>query len=499
MRSALAVPVAAVLALAGSTAVGLWAARGRVGTLDDFVVARGTADVGTLTATLVASAMGGWILFSPAEAGAAFGGLPAVLGYAVGSALPLFAFAVVGPRVRDVVPSGRSLTEYVHARYGSAAYAYVLTVSALYMFVFLAAELTGLTSALAYLAGVPPWVTAALVGGAVLVYAGYGGLVATLATDALQALVVLPLLAATVAAVVLSFGGATAVHGHIVATNPNLLSPGYLPGVTFGAYVTLAVLGANLLNQSEWQRVYAARDDTTVRRGFVVAGVAVVPMVLLAGLVGVLARGLGVVGTERASVAFFAAADAALPQAGVLAVVVLAVLLVASSADTVCNALVSLVTVDAARLLDDPDDSTLVRAGRLGTAAVVVAATVVAVQGYGVLTLFLFADLLAAATFPPIVAGLYATRPTGEDALAAAVLGLGAGLVWFPGARAVLPSGPLPAPSYLAAFVAATAVATVLTLLLPKRHDRSIDVDALDDRVRSRSRTARADGGEGSK
>lgn len=493
--TSLAVAAVAVLALAGSTATGLWAARGRVGNLDDYVVARETAGVGTLTATLVASAMGGWILFSPAEAGAAFGGLPAVVGYAVGSALPLFAFAVVGPRVRNLVPSGRSLTEYVYARYGRATYAYVLAVSALYLFVFLAAELTGLASALAYLAGVPPWVTAVLVGGAVLVYAGYGGLVATLATDVVQALVVLPLLAVIVAAIVLSFGGTTAVHSRIVASNPNLLSPGYLPGVTFGAYVTLAVLGANLLNQGEWQRIYAARDDSTVRRGFAVAGVAVVPMVLLAGLVGVLARGLGLVGTERASVAFFAASDAALPQVGLLAVVALAVLLVASSADTVCNALVSLVAVDAARLLDS-DDATLVRLGRGGTAVVAVAAAVVAVQGYGVLSLFLLADLLAAATFPPVVAGLYRTRPTGSDALAASLLGLAAGLVWFPGARAVLPAGQLPSASYLAAFVAATSVSTALTLLFPKRHDRRTELAALDDRVRSRARTTRTDGGE---
>lgn len=100
------------------TGLGLWYSRGRVETIDDFLTARNTASSGMVTATLIASSMGGWILFSPAEAGAAFGGLSAVLGYAIGSALPLIVYTRVGPRVRRLLPRGHSLTEYVFDRYG---------------------------------------------------------------------------------------------------------------------------------------------------------------------------------------------------------------------------------------------------------------------------------------------------------------------------------------------------------------------------------------------
>jgi len=71
-------------------------------------------------------------------------------------------------------------------------YVFVLVVSLFYMFIFLSAELTGITSALQLIAGVPRWQTATLIGGFVLVYTGYGGLRASIFTDTLQTLLILP-------------------------------------------------------------------------------------------------------------------------------------------------------------------------------------------------------------------------------------------------------------------------------------------------------------------
>ena len=152
-----------VATLVGFTAIGLWYSRGAVGTAEDLITARNSAGNGRTTATLVASVMGVWILLAAPEAGASFG-IAAVVGYAIGEALPMLAYSKLGPRIRDVIPEGHSLTEYAHARYGAAMYAFVLVVSCLYMFVFLAAELTGIAGALSLVAGVPQWQTAVLVG-----------------------------------------------------------------------------------------------------------------------------------------------------------------------------------------------------------------------------------------------------------------------------------------------------------------------------------------------
>lgn len=468
------------IVLVGFAAFGAWYARGRVLTAEDYITARDSAGDGTLTATLVASSMGAWILFSPAEAGAAFGGLTAVAGYATGSALALVAFAVVGPRIRTLLPAGHSLTEYAYARYGGAMFAYVLLVSVAYMFISLSAGFTGITGALSLIAGVPAWQTAALVGVTVLAYTGYGGLRASMVTDAVQTLIIFPLLVASVVAALLAFGGTDAVHGTVVAESPELLTVGYLPGVEFGVYVAVAIVGAELLNQAGWQRVYAARDRATLRRSFLVAAAAVVPMVLLAGVFGPVAVGLGLVESPGdASIALFLVVQEVFPTPAVVGVGVLAVLLMVSSADTLFNAIASVVTADLPRLLDVRGDR-LTFVARAVTVVVAAAATVVGAQGYSVLTLFLLADLLAAATFIPLFHGLYSQRAWSGGALAASAAGLVVGVAFFPPARDVLPLSALPSASFLAAFLGAAGVSAVLSALTARLADRRFDLDRLD-------------------
>jgi Na+/proline symporter len=472
-------------------------ARGRVGSVEEFVTARNATGRGVTTATLIASSMGAWILFSPAEAGAAFGGLSAIAGYAVGSAAPLLAYVVLGPRIRELIPEGHSITEYAYARYGSAMYTYVLLVSVFYMFIFLSAEMTGVAGALALVAGVPEWQTAGIVGLGVLAYTGYGGLRASIFTDAVQTVVILPLLAVGFVGAILSLGGVDTVHSQVSTANPQLLAPGFVPGLKFGAYVVVAVLGAELVNQAWWQRIYAAQDSETVERSFGIAALAVIPMILLAGFFGLAAAGLDLVVTDptssqyNADIAFFVLLGETFPGWVTAAVVVLAVLLVTSTADTLFNAISSVVTADLPRLLDDPDSDRLTAVARALTAVVALAATAIGAQGMSVLRLFLTADLLAAATFVPLLAGLYSERLTGRGALAASVSGLVVGVAYFPTLRGLLTTvgiGGLPAPSFFVSFLTAAGVSAGLTavaaLLSGTRYDLgrlSREVGRLDD------------------
>lgn len=485
--TALAVTVLTVVAFTG---VGLLAARGRVRTLEDFVSARGSAGRGTLSATVIASMMGAWILFSPAEAGAAFGGLPAIMGYAIGSAIPLLLFVPVGLRIREVMPAGHSLTEFAYARFGNWMYLFVLAVSVFYMFIFLAAEMTGITGALALVAGVPQWQTALLIGGFVLVYTAYGGLVASIVTDTVQTLVILPLLAVAFAGAIVALGGTGEVYDAAVTADATLLDPAFGPGLEFGVYVAFAVVGANMLNQGLWQRVYAADGAGSLRRGFSIAAVVVIPMILLAGLFGVAATALGLTGSGSASIAFFLVLGEAFPAWVTLAVTVLVILLVMSSADTMFSAIASVVTADLSRVLDDPDQRTLWLGARALTVAVALGAIVIGAQGYSVLELFLTADLLAAAVFVPFLAGLYTDRLAGAAAMVASVAGIATGVAFFPLLRAPLAAVPglagvVPTPSLLWAFVGATAVAAAGTVLGTALGGAEVDLATLDRDVRA--------------
>ncbi len=483
------------------SAIGLLASHGRVTSLESFISARSSAGEGTITATVLASVMGAWILFAPAEAGAAFGGLPAIMGYAVGSMIPLLLFIPIGLRIRTVMPAGHSLTEFAYARFGTGMYLFVLVVSVFYMFIFLAAELTGIAGALALVAGIPQWQTALLIGGFVLIYTVYGGLVASIVTDTVQTLVVLPLLAVGFGAALFTLGGTGEIHAAALTSDASLVDPGFRPGLEFGIYVAFAIIGANMLNQGMWQRVYAADSDRSLRRGFAVAGLAVVPMVLLAGFFGIVAAGLGLTGEGTASIAFFLVVAEAFPPWLTLAIVILAILLVMSSADTMFNAIASVVTADLARLLESPSERTLWLGGRGLTVLVALGAIVIGAQGYSVLELFLTADLLAAAVFVPFLAGLYTSRLSGPGAMAASLAGMTFGIAFFPllrGPLVTLGLGPwLPAPSFLIAFVGATVVSALVTAVAIVLMDAAVDLTTLDREIRQfDGHDLEADGGE---
>jgi Na+/proline symporter len=404
----------------------------------------------------------------------------------------MLAYSRLGPRIRELIPAGHSLTEYVHARYGDAMYGFVLVVSALYMFVFLAAELTAISGALSLVAGVPEWQTAVLVGGFALLYTGYGGLTASIVTDTVQALLVLPLLVLTFGGAIVALGGAGQVHESIVAANPTLLDPTFLTGLQFGLALAFAILGAELINQTWWQRIYAGESSDTVERGFRNATVANGLIVFLAALFGVVAVGQANVVTDitspeyNADVAFFLLLQEAFPEWLVLAVVLVALLLVVSSVDTLFNALSSLVTADLDRLLTEPSDRRLALGARTLTVVVAVAAIYVSLRARSVLRLFFLADLLGAAVTFPLLYGLYSRSITGPGALASSVVGLAVGLAYFPDLRGVITAIPvvgaaLPAadPLYLTSFAGAFLVSTGLALLVGRLSGAEFDLDRL--------------------
>ncbi|GGM60784.1 Na+/proline symporter [Halarchaeum rubridurum] len=469
-----------VAALALTALVGVWYAKRGDLSLDALLTARGSASEGTTVASVVGSVMGAWILLSPAEAGAAYGGLTAVLGYALGSAAPLLLFVPVAARVRDVMPDGHSLTEYVRARFGTTFYLFVVVVSVFYMFVFLAAEMTGVTAALALVAGVPAWATAVVIGGFVLAYTAYGGLVASLVTDTVQTAVALPLLVVAAVGALWRLGGTDAVHATAASEAPQLITLTNPAALAFGFYVVFAVLGANVLHQGVWQRIWAAESTSSVKRAFGVSAVAVVPMIVLAGVFGVVAAARGLV-DGNAGVSFFLVVNDVFSTPLALGVVVLAVLLVASTADTVLNGIASVVTVDLAAFTD-ADAETLTRTARAATVVVALAAIVVGARGYDVLTLFFLADLLGAATFAPFVLGLYLPTLGERGALLASVSGLVVGLTYFPGlgiGSALAALGVPITPSFFWVFVGSTGVSVGLTLLAAALGRDEYDVRAL--------------------
>lgn len=484
VTTALALGVTA-LTLIAFTGIGILYSRRHVGSIEDLITARNSTGQGATAATLFATGTGAWILFTPAEAGAVFGGVAAVLGYAMGSAIASAVYILLGVRIREIIPEGHSLTEYVYVRFGAGMYSLVVLVTVSYMFLFLAAELTGAAQALALVAAVPQWQTILLISGFVLVYTVYGGLIASIVTDTIQTLIIIPLFTVSLVGAILALGGLNTVRQHVAKTDPTLLDPTYLPGLEFGVYVSLGLIAVGIFHQGYWQRVFAARTDRAVRRGFGITAVASVPTILLPGFFGLAAVGLGLVGSPSdGSIAFFLVLHEAFPEWIVLGVVLVTILFVMSTADTLFNAIASIVTADLPLVLDDPDEQALTVLARGVTVVVGIGALGVALQGYSVLELLLFANLLATATVFPFVYGLYSRQITQFDALVSSVAGLVGGVAMFPISRGFVAPviefvAGFPDPSFLLAYTSAAGISSGGAILLTHVTGGEFDFDRL--------------------
>ena len=452
----------------------LYAGRQRIN-LESYMVNRNQVGGWSALATVTASALGAWILFSPQEAGSAFGGVSAILGYCLGSAGAVALFFVVGPRLRHLMPQGHSLNEYVKYRFGGPMYWLVEAVYVFYKFIYLTAELTAIAKALRLVANIPLGVTALVVITAVFIYTTVGGLGTTILTDVVQFVVIVPLLLICSGVIIIALGGLEGFNA-VAAQQPDLLSLGNIGGLRFGATLMIAIVAAEVFNQGNWQRVYACRDSQTVRRAFLGSAVIILPLIFIAGLLGVLAVPLADVQPDiiGETALFGLLSQLAMPSWVLISVIVLALALVMSSLDTMLSGLASVFTLDLMRIFPAPSADNVLKVSRILTILVGVPAIAIASQGYSVLYLFFVADLICAAVLFPMLYGLYSRHLTGVNAFVSSLGGMVAGLLffqkpdfsplfaWVPGSADLLHS-----------FVAALIVSTVVTLVwttLAKQH-----------------------------
>ncbi len=429
MSSALAIGTTLATALIFAV-LGIWHMRKLRLSVEEYIVSRKSLSAGASLATVTASVVGAWILFSPAEA-ATWAGIAGVVGYALGQAAPLFALAAIGPRMRALMPQGHSLTEYTWHRYGPSMYVLTLLLMLFYMFVFLSAEMTAISRTLQLVADIPLAWTAVIVAVGTLAYTCYGGLRASMFTDGIQFALIIPLLLVTFFVVLGELGGFEGAFGPVAGGSPQLLSLSHRAGAAFGLTLVIAILAANLFHQGFWQRIYACRDASVVRKSFYASGLVVIPIVMLAGLFGLMAVGQGVP-PEQASVALFVLAVESLPAWALLVLLVLALALVMSSMDTALNGIAGTITTDLARFRPAARAGGLLRSSRVLTIITAIPAVFIAALGQSVLYLFLIADLVCAAAVVPVFYGLYARRFTGTGALVSAMAGLVSGALFFP-------------------------------------------------------------------
>ena len=405
--------------------IGIFYSKKHLG-LNNYLLANRSVGVLSLTSSLVASALGAWILFGPASA-ATWGGIGAVVGYALGTAFPLFILIYLGEKFRKNYSKGKTLIEVVRIRYGKKLFKLILFLSIFYMTIFLIAEVTAVSLLVKYISGTNLWITAGIVVITSLIYTLYGGLRASLFTDNIQ-FIIFGLLLFIVFSNLISFNSSEFNFNYISQNKPHLLSSGYLPNFTAGLTFFIAVAATNLFHQGNWQRVYAAKNNEVLKISLIYSFFIILPIVFLMGFSGLIA----VSQNEKIipDLAFF---SLILNENGAqlsIMIIILAISLTVSSIDTLINAISSLIIVDGNKIFKGKKDYLLFSKQALIFLSIV--AFLVASKGLSILYLFLLADLLCCAAVFSVYYGFYNKKFSGLKSYVSILFGLIIGILLFP-------------------------------------------------------------------
>ena len=394
--------------------------------LNNYLVANRNIGTFSLTASLVSSALGAWILFGPASA-ATWGGLGAVIGYAIGAAFPLYILIYLGQKFRNIYPKAKTLIEVIRIKFGNKLYKLILFLSIFYMIIFLIAEVTAVSILLKYISGTSLWITALIVISSSLIYTLYGGLRASIFTDSLQFIIFIILIIVSFGYLI-SFSDNQFNFEFIKLNKPYLLSSNYLPNFTAGLTFFIAVAATNLFHQGNWQRVYAAKNNNVLKKSLFFSFLIIIPVVFIMGFTGLIAVSAN--SSVIPDLAFFSLLLSNELFLLSIIIIFLALSLTISSIDTLINAISSLIIVDGNKIIKINGNYSKISNYIIFFISIIV--FIIASNGLSILYLFLLADLLCCSAVMTIFWSFYTKSIKEKNAYVSILLGLIAGLLFFP-------------------------------------------------------------------
>ncbi len=374
----------------------------------------------SLTTSLVASALGTWILFGPASA-ATWGGIGSVIGYSLGAAFPMIALIYLGKKIRKDFPIGITFTQFIFYKIGRNLFKFIILLSVFYMLIFLCAEITAVAMLINYISGTPLWITAAIVMVTTLIYTLYGGLRASILTDNFQFLIIIILFLACMYNI---FSTDFIFYKSIINDSGILLSGKYIPNYTSGLTFFIAVAATNPFHQGNWQRVFAAKNYEVLKKSLKLSFFIIVPIVFFMGITGIIAVSYNK--EVNPDLAFFSILLNDKSEILSMAIIILAISLTVSTVDTLVNAIYSLIVVDGKKINKNLKSSNTI------VILLSIVALFVASKGFSILYLFLLADLLCCAAVFPVFYGFFKKKIIESDLILSIVIGLVLGLLFFP-------------------------------------------------------------------
>jgi len=377
---------------------------------DFFLSARNSAPASAITFSYFASGMGAWVLYGPAEMGAngRIGWL-GVIGYAFASSAPAFVVYNLGPLIkRRCLDKSFNVTDFARQRYGRAMHFTIALISIFYMSLVIVAEYTSISNIYGTLVGdseFKKWSVSVSIGVITVFYTSVGGLPASIITDKFQGLMI------GLLAIMLLFAVSVHPDNQITPEEFDRVSNWTGDGAMAGVTLFLAILPASMFNLGTWQRVWAAKSDADMKKGFLGGSALIFSLMMFFGIMAMLAYSKDPEAYDTFDklpyLSFF---DLLEPLAPVwhIFTLILVTSLNASSIDTLQNALMSTFSTDLVWLQQSRGYSEQAPKwiARVMIVCINIPAVYMSTKGYQILPLFLLADLVCACAVLPLFLGL---------------------------------------------------------------------------------------------
>ncbi|QZO12873.1 sodium:solute symporter family protein [Pseudoalteromonas piscicida] len=357
-------------------------------------------------------------------------GIWGMIGYAC-AAFGLLLFAPLSQRIKTLLPHGYTSGDFMRLRFGRFSWWVFLLISFVYAMSWLVSLGMAGGILLHTLSGLDYHLGMSIILLMCVVYTLFGGLKAVIATDFLQAIIILAGVVG-IAIVVAMNVGLEPIHQKLSSDHPKLLDLLFPAAVMFLFNNIFFGLGEIFHSNVWWSRAFAFKGGVG-KKAYFIAGLLWLPIPIVTGFIALAAPSLGLYPASADMVGPLVASQV-LGYTGSIILFIVVFSALASSLDSLLAATSDLINQDIYLQYINPkaSDSERLKSAKwiiviLGVVTWLLCLPKIATLG----ALLNFAGAFVASTIWPIVFGLYFARMTGNSAGWAMLLGTLSGLIGY--------------------------------------------------------------------
>ncbi|MEM9152155.1 MAG: sodium:solute symporter [Cyanobacteria bacterium P01_F01_bin.3] len=402
-------------------------------------------------------------------------GLSGLWWFTVPNGLAVIAVIPFAKQLREKMPHGYTMGEFVSSRFNNARLArIVVTVGLIFgSLIEIIINLKGTSLVISTVFGMSQVVVAVVAIAIVLVYSMMGGLWASMCTSTLTTLFITVPASVVLMAVLSYLGGPAPIWEAVAAKGPELLSVtrADVPAA-FGITLALGLLTATLAGQSFWQVVWGLKAKE-VGRSFLWAGAWFYPIPICLGILGLVGIALNVdlatnLNNDAAAVGPFVISHIGLPGWLVYAYVFVILSACYSTMDGALASLSSLAAVDVIKPISPQiQEKSLLKLTRVSMLIAAVIALCVVISGVDFVTIVLTTYAIRTAILVPLMLAIFWRKMTAGGFIWGTIAAIAVGMPL----RMVL--GELPGTLII------LAISTIVPIAMSLPNTRLFDYDSL--------------------